>query len=234
MTTTTPQTGETKPRDARPFWQKHFLKLTLTPLGIIIAIWFLVIQPRTSKTVDEAFPTAAPAPTSITAAQPAATTAPAQAQVQVQVQPTAAAQPTATAPTSVPAAAPPTAASTSAPIAQPTVAAPASAPAASGPVAVKSGSFVKVEHDGSGKATIFKQADGTYILRLDNLDLTNGPDLRVRLLGAGSASLDLGGLKGNKGNQNYELPAGFDPAKYDTADIWCRAFRVQFNKAALA
>jgi len=208
----------------RPFWRKHLFKLTLLPLGIAAALWFLVIQPRTSKTVDEAFPTAAPARTTITATQPAAPTA-------LAVQPAATVQSAAQQAPVV--ASQPAATTVAAPI--PAATAPAAnAPAASGPVAVKSGDFVKVEHDGSGKATIFKQVDGTFVLRLENLDITNGPDLRVRLLGADGASLDLGGLKGNKGNQNYELPAGFDPAKYSAADIWCRAFKVQFNKAALA
>lgn len=214
MTNRQPQPGN-NPRTARPFWRRHFLKLTLLPLGAIIALWFLVIQPRTSTTVDEAFPTAAPAATAVTIAQPA---------VQPAVQPVA---------TTAPAAVAPTAATQAPASGQPQIA-PTSAPAASGPVALKSGNFVKVDEDGSGNATIFKQADGTHILRLDNLDVANGPDLRVRLLGPNGASLDLGGLKGNKGNQNYALPADFDPAKYDTADVWCRAFKVQFIKAALS
>lgn len=210
-----------KPSDGRSVWQKHWRKLILTPIAIGVALWFLVLQPRTAKTVDEAFPTAAPvtaaAKTAPTAAQPALQpTAAAQPAAQSVAQPTAAAQPAAQ-----PAAA------------QATVA-PTAAAVANSPTAVKSGEFTAVEHSGSGKATIFKQADGKYILRLENLDITNGPDLRVRLLGASGASLDLGGLKGNKGNQNYDLPADFDPVKYSTADIWCRAFSVQFNKAALA
>jgi hypothetical protein len=232
MATATGQPREAKPRDARPFWRKHFFKLTLLPIGAAIAIWFLVIMPRTSKTVDEAFPTAAPARSAPTSAQPAATVVPAAAVGSVQAPPLGAAPPAARPTTgSAPIASAPT---TNAPTAKPSVTvAPTSAPASSGPVAVNAGSFVKVEEDGSGKATIFKQGDGTFILRLENLDLTNGPDLRVRLLGANGTSIDLGGLKGNKGNQNYELPADFDPTKYDTADIWCRAFHVQFSKAAL-
>ncbi|MHB8646253.1 MAG: DM13 domain-containing protein [Thermomicrobiales bacterium] len=215
MTDRQPQPGDRKPRDVRPFWRKHFFKLTLLPLGAIVALWFLVIQPRTSKTVNEAFPATAPAPTAVSAAQPVATTI--SIASTATVAPAAAGQPPVirqpqTAPT----------------------AAPTSAPVATGPVAVKTGTFVKVEHSGTGTATIYKQANGTYILRLENLDITNGPDLRVRVLGPNGATLDLGGLKGNKGNQNYDLPADFDPTKYDTADIWCRAFSVQFNKAALS
>ncbi len=220
-----------KPSDGRSVWQKHWRKLILTPIAIGVALWFLVLQPRTAKTVDEAFPTAAPvtaaAKTAPTAAQPALQpTAATQPTTQSVAQPTAAAQP-AVQPAAV-----------QATIAQPAAAqatvAPTAAAVANSPTAVKSGEFTAVEHSGSGKATIFKQADGKYILRLENLDITNGPDLRVRLLGASGASLDLGGLKGNKGNQNYDLPADFDPVKYSTADIWCRAFSVQFNKAALA
>src|SRR3954464_11632921 len=76
MATATRQPREAKPRAARPFWRKHFFKLTLTPIGAIAAIWFLVIMPRTSKTVDEAFPTAAPAQIAPTVAQPTATIVP--------------------------------------------------------------------------------------------------------------------------------------------------------------
>lgn len=127
------------------------------------------------------------------------------------------------------------------PIAAPSVAAddPATPPATApdvvvptGPVVIKTGSFVAVDEPGSGEATIYQLTDGTYILRLENLSVTNGPDLRVRVGGPGG-TLDLGGLKGNRGNQNYALPADFDPAQYDTADIWCRAFRSLFVVATL-
>ncbi len=105
-------------------------------------------------------------------------------------------------------------------------------PVAADPVAVKTGAFAVVDEPGSGQATVYQLDDGTYILRLENLNVNNGPDLRVRIGGAGG-TLDLGGLKGNKGNQNYALPADFDPAQYDTADIWCRAFHSLFVVATL-
>ncbi len=103
---------------------------------------------------------------------------------------------------------------------------------AADPVAVKTGAFTVVDEPGSGQATVYQLDDGTYLLRLENLSVNNGPDLRVRISGAGG-TLDLGGLKGNKGNQNYALPADFDPTQYDTADIWCRAFRSLFVVATL-
>jgi hypothetical protein len=49
----------------------------------------------------------------------------------------------------------------------------------------------------------------------------------------GQAPLELGALKGNKGNQNYELPAGVDLSKYRSVVIWCRRFSVPFGAAPL-
>jgi hypothetical protein len=46
--------------------------------------------------------------------------------------------------------------------------------------------------------------------------------------------VDLGRLKGNIGDQNYEVPAGTDLEKYRTAVIWCRRFTVAFAAAQLA
>jgi hypothetical protein len=44
---------------------------------------------------------------------------------------------------------------------------------------------------------------------------------------------DLGALKGNKGNQQYELPPQLDLERYSTVVIWCRAFSVNFARAPL-
>jgi hypothetical protein len=45
--------------------------------------------------------------------------------------------------------------------------------------------------------------------------------------------VDLGVLKANIGNQNYEIPEGTDLAKYKTVVIWCKAFSVLFGSADL-
>jgi Electron transfer DM13 len=73
------------------------------------------------------------------------------------------------------------------------------------------------------------------VLRLEDLIVTNGPDLYVYLSTDKSASdfVDLGRLKANIGNQNYPIPDGTDLAKYDTALIWCKAFSVLFGSADL-
>jgi hypothetical protein len=91
-------------------------------------------------------------------------------------------------------------------------------------------------HNAEGVAKVINLADGRTFLRLENLKATNGPDLYVYLSTDKDASdiVNLGRLKGNIGNQNYEIPAGTDLSKYDTVLIWCKAFSVLFGSAKLA
>lgn len=106
---------------------------------------------------------------------------------------------------------------------------------------VVTGSFVGVDlvHKGSGTARIVDQ-DGKRYLRLENFEVTNGPDLYVYLSesktpGGTLKSLDkyisLGLLKGSAGNQTYEIPESFQG--YDTAVIWCQKFGVLFSYAVM-
>ena len=91
-------------------------------------------------------------------------------------------------------------------------------------------------HKAEGIAKVINLADGRTFLRLENLKTTNGPDLYV-YLSVGKDALDivnLGRLKGNIGNQNYEIPAGADLSKYDTVLIWCKAFSTLFGSAKLS
>jgi hypothetical protein len=104
---------------------------------------------------------------------------------------------------------------------------------------LRTGSFVGVGdgiHDAKGMAKIISLQDGSNILRLENLQVTNGPDLYVYLATDKSASdfVSLGKLKANNGNQNYNIPSQTDLTKYDTALIWCRPFSVLFGSAELA
>jgi Electron transfer DM13 len=105
-----------------------------------------------------------------------------------------------------------------------------------------SGSFRSLEHAATGRAVILGGSNGTAILRLENLNTSNGPDLRVYLsrVPAGSdlhayrnGFIDLGPLKGNRGSQNYVIPAGTDLSKFKSAVIWCRRFLVGFGVAPL-
>src|SRR6187402_608399 len=91
-------------------------------------------------------------------------------------------------------------------------------------------------HKAEGIAKVINIADGRTFLRLENLKTTNGPDLYVYLSVGKDPSdiVNLGRLKGNIGNQNYEIPAGADLSKYDTVLIWCKAFSTLFGSAKLS
>jgi len=109
--------------------------------------------------------------------------------------------------------------------------------------AVAQGEFVGADdfHQGSGSATIFQQAD-RRVLRFEDFFVTNGPDLHVILTrhsspasrsDVGENYIDLGSLKGNMGNQNYEIPAGVDLSDYQSVVIYCVPFHVVFATATL-
>jgi uncharacterized membrane protein YdcZ (DUF606 family) len=109
--------------------------------------------------------------------------------------------------------------------------------AATGNTLLGRAQFVKVEHPTSGTAAVIEMRDGGRVVTLIDFETDPGPDLRVRLLpGNGTNAddnVDLGGLKGNEGNQQYEIPANTDLEKYTAVVIWCRAFSVAFGKAVL-
>ena len=114
-------------------------------------------------------------------------------------------------------------------------------PPPSGPVLLGAGQFVGLAgHSGTGDAGLFQNPDGTLVLRFENFDIENGPDLEVYLVpgpdqtSLPEGSIPLGALKGNIGDQNYELPPGTDlaPGAY-TALVWCEAFSVEFVGATI-
>ena len=103
------------------------------------------------------------------------------------------------------------------------------------------GQFVDADnvHQGSGSAKIFQQGE-QRVLRLEEFSVTNGPDLHVLLVENGAATsrsdmgeyVDFGSLKGNIGNQNYQIPAEVDLSKYGGVMIYCMPFHVVFSTAA--
>lgn len=114
------------------------------------------------------------------------------------------------------------------------------------PVKLKSGEFHDQDrfHKGSGKAGVYRLPDGSYLLRLEDFKVTNGPDLRVILTpganpeGPGDVTapghVELAKLKGNIGNQNYVVPADADISSFQSVVIYCKPFRVIFSVAPLA
>jgi hypothetical protein len=105
------------------------------------------------------------------------------------------------------------------------------------------GHFHSGAHETKGTATVFQLADGKKTLRLTDFATSNGPDVHVYLVAANDAKdndtvtkagfIDVGSLKGNIGDQNYELPANTDLAKYRAVTIWCKRFSVNFGTAPL-
>ena len=114
---------------------------------------------------------------------------------------------------------------------------------AGAPVVLAAGRFHTNAHETSGSATVYKLGDGSRVLRLADFATSNGPDVRVYLVAAPDVNdnatvkqagfVELGALKGNKGDQNYAVPATVDLAKYRTVTIWCRRFSVNFGSAPL-
>jgi hypothetical protein len=106
------------------------------------------------------------------------------------------------------------------------------------------GTFYDIIHVGKGQALVYQLADGSHILRLQDFEVDNGPELHVYLVPIdpipGSigveipGSVDLGALKGNLGDQNYELPADLDLSQFKSVVIWCQPFRVPFIAAPLS
>ena len=111
----------------------------------------------------------------------------------------------------------------------------ADAPTApAGPVEIASGRFTNQAHNTSGLATLIEQPNGERVVTLTRFKTDPGPDVRVYLVpdpaGGIKDAVDLGGLRGNKGNQQYDVPAG---AEAGSVVIWCRAFTVAFGTATL-
>ncbi len=122
----------------------------------------------------------------------------------------------------------------------PAVSGQTSAPARRDNNLLRSGRFESVRHEARGDVKAIELAKGGRVLTLTNFEVDNGPDLRVYLVAGPAESegqvddvVDLGGLKGNVGNQQYEIPAEVDLGRYATAVVWCRAFSVLFARAPL-
>lgn len=113
------------------------------------------------------------------------------------------------------------------------------------PRELASGGFTSQEHATSGEARIIERADGTRVLRLENLASSDGPDVHVWLTDV-QAGLDewgayddgryvrLGKVKATHGDHNYEIPPDADLDGLRSVVLWCDRFNVAFGSAPLA
>ena len=110
------------------------------------------------------------------------------------------------------------------------------------PTVLLMGSFIDIDpiHGAEGSATIYELPDGDRVLRFEDFRPKNGPDLHVYLstetptstfAGLGADEIHLGALKGNVGNQNYDVPADVDLSQYRSVVIYCVPFSVVFSTA---
>jgi hypothetical protein len=111
------------------------------------------------------------------------------------------------------------------------------------PILITQGDFYGADdfHQGRGEAFVYQNPDGSYFLRFENFEVTNGPQLHV-ILGREPNPfnhdtlgdyLDLGPLKGNIGDQNYVIPAGTDLEAYGSVVVYCVPFRAIFAIAPI-
>ena len=110
---------------------------------------------------------------------------------------------------------------------------------------LETGTFHGKVHNTSGRATLYQESDGRLILRLTNFKTSNGPDVHVVLIAlkdadddanflkSGTDRVELGKLKGNEGDQNYEIPASTDLTKFRAVSIYCERFNANFGTAPL-
>lgn len=93
----------------------------------------------------------------------------------------------------------------------------------------------------SGDALLVRRTDGSLLVRLQNLDMDDGPALRVHLVRgrdqkSPEGGTDLGPLKSSRGTHDYAVPAGapVDLQGGTTVLVYCHKFHVSFANATLA
>jgi hypothetical protein len=123
-----------------------------------------------------------------------------------------------------------------------TPASPTPAPPTTTAPLIRGGSFRSIAHQTSGDVRVGPTPDGRQVVHLVGLATDNGPDVRVFLSPHppegddaiyGTDELELGPLKGNIGDQTYEVPAGVDLSRYQSVVLWCERFSVGFGVAGL-
>jgi len=107
-----------------------------------------------------------------------------------------------------------------------------------GPVSLASGQFTGEDgHAGSGTATVVKEPGGERTLTFTDFDVDPGVEVEVWLTQNETSfddRVELGGLKGNVGDQQYELPDDADLTRYDTVVLYCTPFTVRIAVASLS
>lgn len=114
---------------------------------------------------------------------------------------------------------------------------------ASGARVAFSGAFYNLDKTGTGKVTIYRQADGKYSVRLEDFFVSPNTDLELRLstLEAPRSSQEFSSAPSElvvtmdvtAGSVNYAVPAGVDPTKFKSIVVWCVPIKSAYAAATL-
>jgi hypothetical protein len=110
--------------------------------------------------------------------------------------------------------------------------------APSTPVVLASGPLAGIDHRASGTVRLYRRADGTHVVGLEDIDVQPGPDYDVYVV-PGTDREDHGDgtrlddLRGNKGTQYYDVGGAVDLDDGEwTVLIWCQTFAVPVANAS--
>jgi len=108
------------------------------------------------------------------------------------------------------------------------------------PVRIRVGQFRGIDHRASGTVAVYRQADGRYVIGLEDFDIQPGPDYDLYVVpGTDRQKRDNGtrldDLRGNRGTQFYEVPASIDLNNGAwSVLVWCQTFGVPVANATPA
>jgi hypothetical protein len=117
---------------------------------------------------------------------------------------------------------------------------PVAAAAPAPPAAARTGALGGIDHRASGTAVVYRLSEGRAVVGLEDIDIQPGPDYDLYIVpGAdrkdSKGGIRLGDLRGNKGTQFYEAPAGIDLENGPwTVLVWCQTFAVPVANATPA
>lgn len=122
--------------------------------------------------------------------------------------------------------------------------APLPAMTAPGTVKVATGGFYRVDQFSNGTVTVYRLADGTYALRLEDFYVTPNTDLEIRFdtLAAphstqqvsSSETVSVAPLDVTAGSMNFTIPPSVNPSHYQSVVIWCERLFSAYAAATLA
>jgi Electron transfer DM13 len=100
-------------------------------------------------------------------------------------------------------------------------------------VVVATGRVRSLAHSGRGRAQVVELGGGGRKLTLTDFDIDPGPKVVVWLQAGEGDYVELGGLKGSKGDQQYDVPERVDLRRYRTVVFWCVPFSQALAEARL-